>query len=79
MNLITETRRNENENQMKWMSPRKFIQSLKVIDIHVYVDHISCFTSDRIWISDTSELIMVNTKGETLHHREDLFLETFGK
>lgn len=63
---------------MKWMHRPKLIQSIKLIDEDENLDHISCFTSDRIWVSDTGKLLMVNLKGKTLYHREDLFLETFG-
>lgn len=62
---------------MKLMSPPKFLQSLKVTHI-VDFYHISCGTSDRIWVSSEHELILVNTKGKILHHREDMFLEMVG-
>lgn len=77
MSLITETRESGNINNMKLMSPPKFLQSLKVIHISDFY-HISCGTSDRIWVGSTRKLILVNTKGKILHHREDMFLEMVG-
>lgn len=72
--LVKEMGESENISKMKLMSPPKFLQSLKVTHI-VYIYHISCGTSDRIWVSIEHELILVNTKGKILHHREDMFLE----
>ncbi|XP_061171125.1 uncharacterized protein LOC133180673 [Saccostrea echinata] len=37
------------------------------------VDHISCVTSDRVWISDWyNNLILTNTDGDKLHHLTDV-------
>lgn len=47
----------------------KLIQSIKLIDEDENLDHISCFTSDRIWVSDKGKLLMVNLKGKTLYNR----------
>lgn len=77
MSLITETGESGNISKMKLMSPPKFLQSLKVINVSDLY-HISCGTSDRIWVGSTRKLILVNTKGKILHHREDMFLEMVG-
>lgn len=72
--FVKEMGESENISKMKLMSPPKFLQSLKVTHI-VDIYHISCGTSDRIWVSNKHELILVNTNGKIRHHREDMFLE----
>lgn len=72
--FVKEMGESENISKMKLMSPPKFLQSLKVTHI-VDFYHISCGTSDRIWVSNKHELILVNTNGKIRHHREDMFLE----
>lgn len=37
--------------------------------------HISSMTADRVWVSDEkNNLILANTKGDTLHHLKDLYV-----
>lgn len=38
-----------------------------------YIFHISCMTSDRIWVSDDENLILTNTTGDILHRYGDFF------
>lgn len=56
---------------MRLMSTPKLLQSVRVA--HVCFYHIACVTSDRIWASDRDKLLLINTNGETLHYRGDLF------
>lgn len=64
-------RRVENERLLKLMSCAKFHQFLTLTCVRSCY-HISCVGSDRAWISHKHNLILTNTKGDTIHHREDL-------
>lgn len=71
INNIVITGKRQNESPMRLMSSPKLLQSVRVA--HMCCDHIACVTSDRIWASDRDKLLLINTNGETLHYREDLF------
>eukprot|EP00105_Crassostrea_gigas_P035373 XP_019919521.1 PREDICTED: uncharacterized protein LOC105319963 [Crassostrea gigas] len=71
---ITErgNRRVENECLLKLTSGAEFHKSLKVTQADRCL-HISCVTSDRVWVSDyEGNLILTNTTGVPLHRVEDL-------
>eukprot|EP00105_Crassostrea_gigas_P034189 XP_019918337.1 PREDICTED: uncharacterized protein LOC105317290 [Crassostrea gigas] len=70
------TRRVENQCLLKLMSSAEFHQSLTVTGVDCSY-HISCVTSDRVWVSDRNNLILTNTKGVCLHCVEgDLFSDS---
>lgn len=71
INNIVITGKRQNESPMRLMSTPKLLQSVRVA--HVCFYHIACVTSDRIWASDRDKLLLINTNGETLHYRGDLF------
>lgn len=71
INNIVITGKRQNESPMRLMSSPKLLQSVRVAHMCFY--HIACVTSDRIWASDRDKLLLINTNGETLHYREDLF------
>lgn len=64
-------RRVENKGQVQLISSPELHQTFAVTDVN-RCDHISCLTSDRIWISDKNNLLFKNKTGVTLHHLVDL-------
>ncbi|XP_065922626.1 uncharacterized protein [Magallana gigas] len=70
---ITErgNRRVGNQCLLKLTSGAELHQSLTVTGV-VWCDHISCVTSDRVWVSDhRNNLILTDTTGVPLHRVED--------
>ncbi|XP_065930765.1 uncharacterized protein [Magallana gigas] len=70
---ITErgNRRIGNQCLLKLTSGAEFHQSLTVTDVD-HCDHISCVTSDRVWVSDhRNNLMLTDTTGVPLHRVED--------
>ncbi|XP_052694537.1 uncharacterized protein LOC128172868 [Crassostrea angulata] len=70
---ITErgNRRVGNQCLLKLTSGAELHQSLTVTGV-VWCDHISCVTSDRVWVSDhRNNLILTDTTGVPLHREED--------
>ncbi|XP_065937221.1 uncharacterized protein [Magallana gigas] len=69
---ITErgNRRVGNQCLLKLTSGAEFHQSLTVTDVRCCL-HISCMTSDRVWVSDWNNLILTDKTGVPLHHVED--------
>uniref|UniRef100_K1P850 Tripartite motif-containing protein 2 n=1 Tax=Magallana gigas TaxID=29159 RepID=K1P850_MAGGI len=68
----TEKPQQGNQCLLKLMSPSELHQSLTVTGVH-YCDHISCVTSDRVWVSDMNNLMLTDTTGVPLHRVEDSF------
>lgn len=64
-------RRVENKGQVQMISSPELHQTFTVTDVD-HCDHISCLTSDQIWISDKNNLLFTNKTGVTLHHLVDL-------
>lgn len=59
------------------MSTAELHQSVKVTGI-TGCRHISCVTSDRVWVSDAeNNLVLINTAGDILHHVRDLYNDFF--
>lgn len=76
---ITErgNRRVENESVLELLPVTEFHQSFTVTGIDRCIDHISIVTSERFWVSDVNNgLILSNTAGETLH--QDCWLNVDG-
>ncbi|XP_065931157.1 uncharacterized protein [Magallana gigas] len=69
---ITErgNRRVGNQCLLKLTSGAEFHQSLTVTGVH-HCSHISCVTSDRVWVSDGYNLMLTDTTGVPLHCVED--------
>ncbi|XP_062598460.1 uncharacterized protein LOC134259877 [Saccostrea cucullata] len=70
---ITDT----DKRQVKTVSLLKMISTLvlhKSVTVKGInrVNHISFVTSDRVWVSEDNDLILVNTEGDTLHHLTDV-------
>ncbi|XP_065937553.1 uncharacterized protein [Magallana gigas] len=71
---ITErgNRRVGNQCLLKLTSGAELHQSLTLTGVR-RCDHISCVTSDRVWVSDDeNNLMLTDTTGVPLHHVEDL-------
>ncbi|XP_019930323.3 uncharacterized protein [Magallana gigas] len=67
-----------NQCLSKLTSGDEFNQSFTVTGVNC-CNHISCVTSDRVWVSDkNSRLILTNTTGDPLHHVEDLYNRDYG-
>ncbi|XP_065929399.1 uncharacterized protein [Magallana gigas] len=67
----TEKPQQENQCLLKLMSGPEFHKSFTVTDVDRCY-HISCVTSDRVWVSDTeNNLILTDTRGDPLHHVKD--------
>ncbi|XP_065932116.1 uncharacterized protein [Magallana gigas] len=68
---ITErgNRRVGNQCLLKLMSGAELHQSLTVTGVD-YCYHISCVTSDRVWVSDDDNLMLTDTTGVPLHRVE---------
>ncbi|XP_052693196.1 uncharacterized protein LOC128171447 [Crassostrea angulata] len=69
---ITErgNRRVGNQCLLKLTSGAEFHQSLTVTGVYC-CDHISCVTSDRVWVSGINNLMLTDTTGVPLHRVED--------
>eukprot|EP00105_Crassostrea_gigas_P043478 XP_019927626.1 PREDICTED: uncharacterized protein LOC105339862 isoform X2 [Crassostrea gigas] len=65
-------------NITQLMSAPEIQKSITVRGVHDY-KHISCVTSDRAWVSDhKNNLILTNTTGVTLHYVMDLCSSSYG-
>ncbi|XP_052678138.1 uncharacterized protein LOC128159125 [Crassostrea angulata] len=76
---ITErgNRRVGNQCLLKLMSGAEFHQSLRVPGVDGCV-HISCVTSDRVWVSDDEyNLMLTDTTGVPLHRVEDSYRDIY--
>uniref|UniRef100_K1Q7V4 Tripartite motif-containing protein 3 n=1 Tax=Magallana gigas TaxID=29159 RepID=K1Q7V4_MAGGI len=74
----TEKPQQGNQCLLKLMSPLKLLHSLTVTDVRLCY-HISCVTSDRVWISDDiKNLILTDTTGVSLHGVGDLCSDLYG-
>ncbi|XP_052693220.1 uncharacterized protein LOC128171493 [Crassostrea angulata] len=72
-NIGTEKPQQGNQCLLKLMSPPELLHSLTVTGADRCY-HISCVTSDRFWVSDNRDnLILTNTRGDTLHNLNDLY------
>lgn len=69
---IKQTKNSQDENGCPLNLACPPLHSLKVTGTH-HCLHISCVTSDRVWVSDGENLALTNTKGDTLHIVNDLF------
>ncbi|XP_052693745.1 uncharacterized protein LOC128172016 [Crassostrea angulata] len=69
---ITErgNRRVGNQCLLKLTSGAEFHQSLTVTGVDCCY-HISCVTSDRVWVSNWNKLMLIDTTGVPLHRVED--------
>ncbi|XP_052681678.1 uncharacterized protein LOC128162487 [Crassostrea angulata] len=64
----TEKPQQGNQCLLKLMSPPELLHSLTVTGVDC-CEHISCVTSDRVWISDyRNNLMLTDTTGVPLHH-----------
>ncbi|XP_061186267.1 uncharacterized protein LOC133194301 [Saccostrea echinata] len=61
----------KNESLLQMISKPMLHRSVTVKGVSS-VTHISSLTPDRIWISDGRNLILTNSKGDTLHHLTDI-------
>eukprot|EP00105_Crassostrea_gigas_P040688 XP_019924836.1 PREDICTED: uncharacterized protein LOC105333183 [Crassostrea gigas] len=67
----TEKPQQGNQCLLKLMSPPELLHSLTVTDVDGCY-HISCVTSDRVWVSDDDDnLMLTDTTGVPLHRVED--------
>ncbi|XP_065931209.1 uncharacterized protein [Magallana gigas] len=66
----TEKPQQGNQCLLKLMSPPKLLHSLTVTGVNRGL-HISCVTSDRVWVSDWDNLMLTDTTGVPLHRVED--------
>nr|XP_034319887.1 uncharacterized protein LOC109618176 [Crassostrea gigas]XP_034319888.1 uncharacterized protein LOC109618176 [Crassostrea gigas]XP_034319889.1 uncharacterized protein LOC109618176 [Crassostrea gigas]XP_034319890.1 uncharacterized protein LOC109618176 [Crassostrea gigas]XP_034319891.1 uncharacterized protein LOC109618176 [Crassostrea gigas]XP_034319892.1 uncharacterized protein LOC109618176 [Crassostrea gigas]XP_034319893.1 uncharacterized protein LOC109618176 [Crassostrea gigas] len=67
----TEKPQQGNQCLLKLMSPPELLPSLTVTGVDGCY-HISCVTSDRVWVSDDrNNLMLTDTTGVPLHHVED--------
>ncbi|XP_052692736.1 uncharacterized protein LOC128171011 [Crassostrea angulata] len=66
----TEKPQQGNQCLLKLMSPPELLPSLTVTGV-VRCDHISCVTSDRVWVSDRYNLMLTDTTGVPLHRVQD--------
>uniref|UniRef100_K1Q7T1 A-kinase anchor protein 9 n=1 Tax=Magallana gigas TaxID=29159 RepID=K1Q7T1_MAGGI len=73
----TENPQQGNQCLLKLMSLSELLHSLTVTGVDRCY-HISCVTSDRVWVSDISNLILTDTTGVPLHRVEDLCRGLFG-
>nr|XP_034309440.1 uncharacterized protein LOC105328160 [Crassostrea gigas] len=74
----TEKPQQGNQCLLKLMSPPKFLPSLTLTGVD-HCLHISCVTSDRVWVSDNkNNLILTDTTGVPLHRVEDLCYDYTG-
>ncbi|XP_065932120.1 uncharacterized protein [Magallana gigas] len=75
---ITErgNRRVGNQCLLKLTSGAELHQSLTLKGVN-QCSHISCVTSDRVWVSDYSNIMLTDTTGVPLHRVEDLWMCLF--
>ncbi|XP_065929650.1 uncharacterized protein [Magallana gigas] len=74
----TEKPQQGNQCLLKLMSPPELLHAITVTDVH-HCFHISCVTSDRVWVSDWRiNPILTDTTGVTLHRVEDSCSDLFG-
>ncbi|XP_065931668.1 uncharacterized protein [Magallana gigas] len=66
----TEKPQQGNQCLLKLMSPPELLHSLTVTGVDECY-HISCVTSDRVWVSDLYNLMLTDTTGVPLHRVED--------
>ncbi|XP_052681676.1 uncharacterized protein LOC128162486 [Crassostrea angulata] len=66
----TEKPQQGNQCLLKLMSPPELLHSLTVTGVDC-CHHISCVTSDRVWVSDRDNLMLTDTTGVPLHRVED--------
>nr|XP_034319946.1 uncharacterized protein LOC109620627 isoform X2 [Crassostrea gigas] len=67
----TEKPQQGNQCLLKLMYPPELLHSLTVTCVHC-CSHISCVTSDRVWVSDDEDnLMLTDTTGVPLHRVED--------
>ncbi|XP_065941163.1 uncharacterized protein [Magallana gigas] len=64
-------RRIRNDQLLTLMSAPEVHKSLSVTSVNG-CDHISCVTSDLVWIKRLDKLILTNTAGDNLHCRDDI-------
>nr|XP_034309354.1 uncharacterized protein LOC117683692 [Crassostrea gigas] len=74
----TEKPQQGNQCLLKLVSPPKLLHSLTVTGV-VRCYHISCVTSDRVWVSDyRNNIILTDKTGVPLHHVEDSLSDISG-
>uniref|UniRef100_K1QFD7 Tripartite motif-containing protein 2 n=1 Tax=Magallana gigas TaxID=29159 RepID=K1QFD7_MAGGI len=74
----TEIPHQGNQCLLKLMSPPKLLSSLTMTGVYRCY-HISCVTSDRVWVSDgRNNLILTSTTGVLLHRVEDICRVLYG-
>ncbi|XP_052683225.1 uncharacterized protein LOC128163636 [Crassostrea angulata] len=74
----TEKPQHGNQCLLKLMSPPELLHSLTVTGVDRCY-HISCVTSDRVWVSDDrNNLILADTTGVPLHRVEDSYSDIYG-
>nr|XP_034309357.1 uncharacterized protein LOC105347843 [Crassostrea gigas] len=74
----TEKPQQGNQCLLKLMSPPEFLHSITVTGVGC-CDHISCVTSDQVWVSDDrNSLILTDTTGVPLHRVEDSCSDLYG-
>ncbi|XP_065930875.1 uncharacterized protein [Magallana gigas] len=66
----TEKLQQGNQCLLKLMSPPELLPSLTLTGVRCCY-HISCVTSDRVWVSDRYNLMLTDTTGVPLHRVED--------
>lgn len=59
-----------NQLLLKMMSLPELLYSIAVTDV-TSCRHISCVSSDLVWVSDRENLILKNTTNDTLHRVQD--------
>nr|XP_034310350.1 uncharacterized protein LOC117684003 [Crassostrea gigas] len=67
----TEKPQQGNQCLLKLMSPPELLPSLTLTGVDRCL-HISCVTSDRVWVSDWNNIILTDTTGVPLHRVKDL-------
>eukprot|EP00105_Crassostrea_gigas_P044862 XP_019929010.1 PREDICTED: uncharacterized protein LOC109620627 [Crassostrea gigas] len=73
----TEKPQQGNQCLLKLMSPPELLHSLTVTGVDRCY-HISCVTSDRVWVSDRNNLMLTDTTGVPLHRVEDSCSDLYG-
>ncbi|XP_065929574.1 uncharacterized protein [Magallana gigas] len=74
----TEKPQQGNQCLLKLMSPPELLHSLTVTGVDCCL-HISCVTSDRVWVSDDEDnLILTDTTGVPLHRVKDSCSDLYG-
>lgn len=67
-NKTTEAKKQtENESQLKMSFPPQVLHTFLVAGVQRCF-HISFMTSEQVWVSDESNLVLTNTAGKTLDH-----------